>query len=49
LPWLRLTVETTADKVELLTEFLEQFSASSISYSPSSDEDLYETLNETPL
>jgi len=47
--WLKITIETTEDKVELLTDFLEQFDATSISYSPSFEEDFYSKLNETPL
>ena len=43
--WLRLTLEVTADQVEVVTEFLELFSATAISYQPVSGESLFADLN----
>ena len=40
--WLRLTIETTADRVEDLCHLLEQFDAGSISLSPVSNEALFD-------
>lgn len=49
MPWLRLTLETTAEHVEALTDLLEKFDASAISYTPVSDEELFAGVAEDPV
>ncbi len=46
--WLRLTLEVDAGQVEEVSEFLEQFNASSISLQPVSNESLFAGTTEEP-
>lgn len=44
--WLRLTIESDKNFVEPLSELLEKFGASSVSYAPATDEALYDEPSE---
>ena len=44
--WLRLTINTTAERVEGLTALLEQFNACSVSYQPISNENIFDNENQ---
>jgi len=48
MPWLRLTLETTADQVDSLTGFLQQFDATAISLTPVSAEPIYGGVGNEP-
>lgn len=48
MPFIRLTLETKGDKVESVSELLEKFEATAISFEANSDEKLFAGVNEAP-